>query len=297
MKKTSVVVHSGEFHADDVFAVATLAVFLGVELDELDIKRTRDEEVLNSADYVLDVGFVNDGETRFDHHQEGGAGERENGVPYATFGLIWKKFGEKICGNKETADLIEKKIVEPVDAEDNGVDIYKSLFKDVRPFTYPRVIYAMNPTWKEGGENNYEDFLKAVGLTKNILEREIKRAKDFMEGKPIVLQKYNEAKDKRIIILDGEYPYRKILKDFKEPLYVVKKSGVDGNYGVYCVKDDPGSFISRKDLPESWAGKTGEELARITGVKDAVFCHTKRFMCVAGSIEGAVEMAKIAVNN
>ena len=60
---------------------------------------------------------------------------------------------------------------------------------------------------------------------------------------------------------------------------------------------DPESFVCRKDLPESWAGKTDEKLAEITGVKDSVFCHTKRFMCVAKSKEGAIELAKIAINS
>ena len=89
---------------------------------------------------------------------------------------------------------------------------------------------------------------------------------------------------------------REVLKDISEPLYIVKRSGTEGNFGVYCMQD-PESFVCRKDLPESWAGKTDEKLAEITGVKDSVFCHTKRFMCVAKSKEGAIELAKIAINS
>ena len=35
----------------------------------------------------------------------GGAGERENGIPYSSFGLIWQKYGLEICqGNQDVAN-------------------------------------------------------------------------------------------------------------------------------------------------------------------------------------------------
>ena len=43
---------------------------------------------MDSADIVIDVGGQYDPDAgRFDHHQRGGAGERENGIPYSSFGL------------------------------------------------------------------------------------------------------------------------------------------------------------------------------------------------------------------
>ena len=50
-------------------------------------------------------------------------------------------------------------------------------------------------------------------------------------------------------------------------------------------------------FPKSWSGKRGEELAEITGVKDAVFCHNDIFFAVAKSKEGAIELAKKAIAN
>ncbi len=46
-----------------------------------------------------------------------------------------------------------------------------------------------------------------------------------------------------------------------------------------------GEFANRKDLPEAWAGRADAELAEVTGVPDARFCHAGRFMAVAGSRE------------
>ena len=48
-------------------------------------------------------------------------------------------------------------------------------------------------------------------------------------------------------------------------------------------------------MPKEWRGLTGEELQKVTGVPDAVFCHPAGFIGGAETLEGAVEMAKRAV--
>ena len=102
-----IVTHNAKFHTDDVFAIATLLILY----PEAEIIRTRDEAILKSADIVVDVGQVHDAEkNRFDHHQVGGAGKRENGIQYASFGLVWKKFGEEISGSREVAEKIDEAI-------------------------------------------------------------------------------------------------------------------------------------------------------------------------------------------
>ena len=98
-----IVTHNAKFHTDDVFAVATLLIlYPGAE-----VIRTRDESIIKMADIVVDVGQVYDaGNNRFDHHQVGGAGKRENGIQYASFGLVWKKFCEILTGGIEEARMI-----------------------------------------------------------------------------------------------------------------------------------------------------------------------------------------------
>src|SRR4051795_4982893 len=82
-----VATHSGSFHADDVFALATLGL-LG---DPLEVVRTRDPKVMAACDARIDVGFRSDPATGdFDHHQREGAGARPNGIRYASFGLVWR---------------------------------------------------------------------------------------------------------------------------------------------------------------------------------------------------------------
>ena len=86
--------------------------------ETFEIIRTRDEEAISNADYVFDVGGIYDEDkNRFDHHQKDGAGKRENGIEYASFGLVWRKFGIKLCVDTKVVDLVDKILVAPIDAE------------------------------------------------------------------------------------------------------------------------------------------------------------------------------------
>jgi uncharacterized UPF0160 family protein len=93
MKK--VATHDGSFHSDDVFAIAALQLLLGE--NEVEVVRVPKDSPSIEADYVVDVGGVYDHERRrYDHHQPG-APVRENGIPYAAFGLVWRHYGADIC--------------------------------------------------------------------------------------------------------------------------------------------------------------------------------------------------------
>ena len=112
--KKIIVTHSSKFHPDDIFAVTTLELMLEKECIEYEVIRTRDMEITNKADYVVDAGFIYDeARERFDHHQIEGAGARNNGSPYASFGLVWKKYGYMLCGNQEIAQSAKKRNILP----------------------------------------------------------------------------------------------------------------------------------------------------------------------------------------
>ena len=44
-----------------------------------------------------------------------------------------------------------------------------------------------------------------------------------------------------------------------------------------------------------WAGLPEEELVRVTGVPDAVFVHLRRFVAAARTRDGAIALAKLAL--
>lgn len=294
--KKILVTHNGSFHTDDIFACAALSLLLEKEKKQFEIIRTRDEEIIKNADYVFDVGGVYDEEkNRFDHHQVGGAGRRENGIEYASFGLVWKKLGKEICGSDEGRDLIDLKIAAPIDAFDNGFDLVENKYPGVSPYYIQHIFFSMHPTWREENSNRDEIFLKCVAIAKEILSREIIQVQDSILAEKEVISIYKNSTDKRIIVLDKNYPAQYAMQGFPEPLFIIYPRATDNYWGVKTVRRDPKTFNNRKDLPKSWAGLQDEELQKASGVSDAVFSHKGLFMAVAKSREGAIKLAQLAL--
>ena len=99
--------HSGKFHADDVFSSALL-LYLNPQ-----ITITRGNRVPEEYDgIVFDIG-----RGRYDHHQRDSR-VRENGVPYAAFGLLWEELGSGILG-ETLAQRFDEEFVQPLDKNDN----------------------------------------------------------------------------------------------------------------------------------------------------------------------------------
>jgi uncharacterized UPF0160 family protein len=306
------VTHNGSFHTDDIFAAAALSILLEKRGETFEIIRTRDVEIIKGGDYVFDVGGVYDPETnRFDHHQVGGAGRRtldrvegEAGaslqitIEYSSFGLVWKKFGIELCGSQKVADMIDQKLVSPIDANDNGIDLYKNNFENVRPYTISDVLSIFSGTALEDMDKD-KQFLKALVWAKEILQREIKKTNDQIEVIKIIQDFYNNSEDKRLIVIDkpkvSRYEIWEALQDFKEPLFVVY--GEYESWSVVAMRKERDSFGNRKNFPESWAGLQNQELQKVTGVSDSIFCHRNLFLAVAKTKEGAIKLAQIAVES
>ena len=288
-----VATHPGNFHADDVFAIAALELVHG----ELEIVRTRDPEAQAAADLRVDVGGSHDPETGdFDHHQKGGAGERENGIRYASFGLVWREHGEALAGSEEAAAAIDERLVCGVDANDVGQTLVEALVGDVRPMSVSGVIAALNPAWDEALSAAEEDerFAQAVALARGMLEREIAGAAAFDRARGLVADAIRRAPDPRVIELDSNMPWREtVITSAPEALYVVYPKS-DG-WGSQAVPREVGSFENRLSFPAEWRGRSGAELAAATGVEDAIFCHGAGFYASAGSREGIVALVSASM--
>jgi uncharacterized UPF0160 family protein len=293
INKKKVAVHDGNFHPDDVFCVATLSI---LHNGNIKVIRTRDENIYSKADYVLDFGGeYNPKKNRFDHHQAGGAGLRANKISYSAFGLLWREYGEKVCGSKKIADILEKKLVEVVDADDCGFDLCTEVVPGLKPLTLTDVIYSIRPTWKEKDLSIDHFFLKAVDFAKATLLREIKIAGDLLEAESLVAEAYNNSKDKQIIIFDNGYLPKNLLCKYNEPIFTVYKERSGKNWRVTTIEKKEGSFEPRKNFPVAWWGKTDAEFAKVTGVEDTVFCRNGGVFAGARSKEGAMKLAELAL--
>jgi uncharacterized UPF0160 family protein len=288
-----VATHPGNFHADDVFAVAVLGLVHG----PLQIVRTRDEARLAEADIRVDIGGRSDPSAGdFDHHQRAGAGERSNGIRYASFGLVWRHHGAALAGGSEAAEAIDERLVQGVDANDTGQTISQPLVDSIRPMTVSGVIGAMNPAWDEELTPSQEDarFGEAVALATTILERELAGAFAYRRALDLVRAAISRASDPRVIELDRKLPWHEtVVKSAPEALFVVYPK-TDG-WSLQAVPRELGDFANRLDLPSEWAGLSGAELAAVTGVPDAVFVHSKRFYASAGSRSGILALAALAL--
>ncbi len=295
-QKIRIITHSAGFHADDVFAVATLSLLLGPE--NIEVVRTRDPELIATGEYVVDVGFVYDESTnRFDHHQEAGAGMRANGMPYASFGIVWKKYGAQVCGSEDIAQRIDARLVQQIDAYDNGVQTFTLDERRVSPFLLQSVIHLFEPMAGEQKTND-EGFMEAVALARMVLTRLILSVQEDVAVEQMTEQAYQNADDKRLIVFEGDDVNRTIISlhlgTHADTVYFVRRHG-DGKWQLVSVANPPSPFDNRKPLPEAWRGKDGEELQRVTGVADALFCHRGGFMAVAETKEGAIALAQLAL--
>jgi uncharacterized UPF0160 family protein len=289
-----VATHDGSFHADEVFALATLTL-LG---ETVEIVRTRDRDEMAACDLRVDVGFSHDpGAGDFDHHQREFSLARDNGVGYASFGLIWREYGARVCGgDEELAEQLDQSLVQGVDANDTGQRVFTTLIDGVRPLTVNGVVGALNARWDEdlSPEQERTRFDHAVGLAAPIIEREMASAASGLRAARQVRDAIAAAKDPRLIELSDNVPWKSVVvPEAPDALFVIypKRQG----WGLEAVPRELGSFDNRLDLPEAWAGLDAGDLAALTGVEDALFCHAKRFLTVASSREGIGALAEQAL--
>lgn len=292
------VTHSGTFHADEVFATTILSVIYDVTV----LRVNEVTEQMKSEDKIIyDVGLG-----KLDHHQVGGNGRRENGVPYAACGLVWKKYGKEVLeklniGSKKIDYLIkqiDRNIIQFIDADDNGTS--PDIDTDYKYVTLSSIIAGFNPNWDDEDVEADKRFLDAVALAKTIFENILSNELSKLEAKDILEEKIKESSN-GIMVLDRFMPWKELLLDSKnekakDVLYVVFPSN-RGGYNVYAVPKSKGSFENRKSLPKKWSGLRDEKLQEITGVKTARFCHIACFICTAQTLDDAIKLATLAKEN
>lgn len=259
--------HGGKFHADDVFSSALL-LYLNPE-----IKIIRGNRVPEDFDgIVFDIG-----RGEYDHHQSDSR-VRDNGIPFAAFGLLWEKLGAKILG-EDLALRFDHDFVQPLDLNDNTGE-RNELASLIRDF---------NPSWDEEGSND-DAFFEAVKLAGNVLENKFAKYRGNERADQQVEEFMNQAKD-GILVMPRFVPSQKKLTD-TEIQFIVFPS----NRGGYCIQPlkKPGSMNYKCDFPSEWLGLDGDALQEVTGLTSASFCHKGGFIMTVGELEDAKEACRIS---
>lgn len=237
---------------------------------------------------MVDVGGVYDPSSLlFDHHQGGFKEARLDGTPYASAGLVLRWLVEEGMVVKEVANILDEQVIAGADARDNGVEGAKAPISEV--------ISLFNPTWVEEGIVKEDDaFRVAVETAKAVIDRHVKRISGELLARRVI---HEEAvKEDGLLILPRFLPWQEaVIEEHLRVLFVIHPSKTPGQWIVQGVPVEKGSFKTRKSFSASWAGLTDEALAKESGVGDAVFCHKGLWLVVAGSKEGAIAMAKKAM--
>lgn len=272
--------HSGKFHADDVFSSALL-LYLNPE-----IRIIRGNKVPEDFDgIVFDIG-----RGRYDHHQKDSR-IRENGIPYAAFGLLWEELGAEIL-DEELAQKFDESFVQPLDNNDNTGEKNE----------LATLIGNFNPTWDAQGGND-EAFFQAVSVAGMILENKFerylgneradKRVEEILEEhQKAILSGEKSKEEARILILPEFVPCQKRLSE-TDIAFVIFPS----NRGGYCIQPQKKEYsLNYKcSFPVEWLGLENEELVAATGLSSAGFCHKGGFLMTTGTLEDAVKACEISL--
>lgn len=291
LAKANAITHGGTFHADEVMASVILHKVFGY----LNVLRTFKvpEDVVDEVEVVVyDIGLG-----AYDHHQKGGNGARDNGILYASAGLIWREFGHELVSDTSNPEwiwnFIDKVLIQGIDAVDNG----QKLDSSVQVMTVSQIISGFNPNW-DSTEDPDEAFVKAVTFAETIFDNVLANAIAKANAQEIVEEAINKAEG-HIMVLDQFAPWQEIIfetdnKKADEILFVVFPSN-RGGYNWQCVPTVLGGFAQRKPVPNAWKGLNGEELQKVTGVATANFCHPAGFIGSAETLDDAILLAKLAV--
>ncbi len=286
-KINQIVTHNGIFHADEVMAVAIIRILK----PELQVVRTRDPVVIENSLIAVDVGDVyEDYALRFDHHQRAGAGERPNGIPYSSCGLVWDNFGRGVCGNyfeplldiQALFEMVDSGLISAIDLIDCRGSKALGIPEGIPFFSISQVISGFN------GTEDSEDaaFEKAVTFAGSVLNNELRRCAEVVKSQRQLEEYMDECRGSQILVLPTFIPGWAQSGKVKDAGFTrVVFQDVSGSWRCQAVPDTT-------LLPEEWGGLNGDDLAEQCGVTDSVFCHRGRFIAGARSREGALAMAR-----
>lgn len=305
--------HGGKFHADDAWAVAVLKVLF----PDADIVRTREQATIDAADFAVDVGGVwNPAAGRFDHHQKEFDATRGSGVPYASAGLVWREYGARcvaVLAERHTGELLADDVAQQI-AYAIDADIVQYLdLSDVgvarnAPGSYglSAVVSGFNPGWLDEQRLGYgeaadryrmDQFMRVLELLTDIMGNAVRYRVGAMLAVAQVRQAEVLEDGKLLFLKNAALPWSSVVrKEMPKVLFVISHSLSEQRYILHTVPVDTESFDARADLPASWAGLREAELAAVTGVDDAVFCHTGRFIAAARTYDGIRRMARQALD-
>jgi len=278
--------HDGSFHADEVTACVLLIIFDKVDLAK--VRRTRDEKILSTCEYVCDVGGVYDPDKkRFDHHQSDYRGT------YSSAGMVLKYLKDEGVITDRLYRYLNNSLIKGIDAVDNG----KATFKKGHS-SFSSVIANFVPAQHHVAPQMLDQaFSQALDFCLGHLNRLIAKFHYIQECYPEI--KAEMAKQQQVLYFTHSMPW---IEPFFElggnnhpALFIIMPTGTQ-----WKLRGIPPTYEKhmqvRMPLPKEWAGLIDEELKKKSRISGAVFCHKGRFISVWETKEDAVKACDYVLN-
>ncbi len=256
--------HNGSFHADDVVAGSILAL---VHNWSINFVRSRDPEVLASADIVYDVGGVYDPASgRFDHHQKD-CDVRWNGqTRMSSAGMVWLQYGSIIV-QREAGDLDEvgrmwawdqvyKTLIKHIDDLDNGQGpLTQGGLSDA---TLSSAIGDFNLVGNATEAEHFKMYMYALEMSMGTVSRRVRHCVAAAKQRMNLRAKHEGQK---IVVLEEPIDPMVVSETLFDALLIVQPQY--GQWMVVCVPPQSDRFSQRLPFPEGWAGLRGPALAAV----------------------------------
>lgn len=308
--------HSGSFHSDETLSVSLLRTL--PEYRDHVIVRTRNMDILNKCDIVVDVGGEYDLEKkRFDHHQKGFAEtfDESHKTKLSSAGLIYKHFGRSIIESVLGRSLSEEDMnyvyqntydhfVEEIDGNDNGIDAYTGSPQYKVTTTISSRVSRLGISWTEeySEEKELERFRLAMGMVFGEFTQRVHHEVDeILPARSIVKEALDAAEtvhpSKAIIVIEKSCPYMEHIFDIEKERGIEGQTkfilvhNTDGSWRVRAMSLNMNTYALRKQILPKCLGMRDQELSDACGIPGCVFVHINGFIGINKTKEGALQMA------
>lgn len=234
--------HDGSFHCDEALAIGMLKIlprFAGAT-----VVRTRNPEVLQGCNIVVDVGAKYEPEKNlFDHHQREFTGTFDGfQTKLSSAGLVYRHFGREILREiiSETEDKdidavvdicynkVYTEFMEHIDAIDNGVSICDGTPRYHVSTTLSARVGSLNPGWNEENTPDIQNsrFIDAMTLTcSEFIDKVVSFSKIWWPARSIVRKavdsRFSVHDSGKIIIFDTFCPWKDHLFELEEEVCAI----------------------------------------------------------------------------
>uniref|UniRef100_A0A8C6ZLD8 MYG1 protein n=1 Tax=Nothoprocta perdicaria TaxID=30464 RepID=A0A8C6ZLD8_NOTPE len=310
--------HDGTFHCDEALACYLLRLL--PQYRDAEVIRTRDPQRLAQCDVVVDVGGEYDpARHRYDHHQSPGAptswGSPRTGpwsprstTRYRPRGHAGTRAEEPGCPERcPRPPQLYENFVEEIDAVDNGIAQRDGEARYAVTTTLSARVGRLNPRWNDAEQDTEAGFRRAMELAgSEFLERLDYYHRAWLPARALVEDAVRrrfqvDASGAVLELPQGGCPWKEHVLSLERELalpralLLVLYPDTSGQWRVQSVPAGPDTFESRLPLPEPWRGERDEALSQLTGIPGCVFVHASGFVGGHRTRDGALAMARRAL--